>query len=66
MTTLEMKMNGGNLQPSDNPTNQASHAAAPEYHNGEIKDLHVIFVIAVLMLLVYGLKVLGRVIKSAK
>lgn len=66
MTVLEMKMNGNNLQPSNDPTKQASHAAAPEHHNAEISGHHVIGVIAVFMLLIYGLKVVGRVMKHGK
>lgn len=66
MTVVEMRMNGVNLQPSSEPKNQASHAAAPEYHNMEVEGLHVLLVIGVFMLLIYCCKILGRVIKRAE
>lgn len=65
-TSIERKMYGSNVQPTDNPINQASHAAAPEQHNAEIQGGHVILVIATLMVGIYGLKVLGRCMKNGK
>lgn len=67
MTVLDMRLNGGSTyQPSANQTDQASHAAAPEAHNDAIKAEHILLVVAVFMIAIYGLKVLGRVIKSVK
>lgn len=66
MTVLEMRLNGSNVQPSANPTNQASHAAAPEAHNMAVEGVHILFVIGFIMLLIYGLKILGRVIKRVE
>lgn len=61
-----MKVNGTSIQPSSNPTDQASHANAPEYHNMAVEGKHVLFVVAAIMVFIYGLKVLGRVVKRAE
>ena len=66
MTTLEMRVNGATPQASASQTDQASHAAAPEYHNLAISAEHILLVIAVFMLAIYGLKVLGRVVRRAE
>jgi hypothetical protein len=66
MTSLEMKVNGASIQPSANPTDQASHASAPEHHNMAVQGGHIVLVVAVIMILIYGLKVLGRVVKRAE
>lgn len=67
MTVFEMRMNNSaasNLQQS--PVDQASHAAAPQQHNSQTSAGHVLIIIAVIMIAIYGLKILGRVIKHAE
>lgn len=67
MTVLEMRMNGaGQQQVSPNPIDQSSHAAAPEAHNEQVNSKHVLLFVAFLMLTIYGLKILGRVIKRVE
>jgi hypothetical protein len=67
MTVLEMRMNGAGQQTvSPNPIDQSSHAAAPEAHNDGVNGKHIVLFIAFLMLAIYGLKILGRVIKRVE
>lgn len=66
MTVLDLKLNGSTYQPSANPIDQSSHASAPEQHNSQVNGMHVLLFIAVLMIAIYGLKILGRVIKNVE
>lgn len=64
MTMLEMRMNtSSQVQPSSNPTDQSSHSSSPTHFNSPSTGEEMIIVLAVLMGVIYGFKVLGRIRK---
>lgn len=66
MNTLRLQMSGGLTQNQTSQTDQASHAASPTTHHLGQDAKNIVFVIAVFMILIYGLKVFGRVLKRAE
>lgn len=66
-TMLELKTSGGNLpQSSSNPQDQSSYSSSPTHHNAPSTGEEIVIVLGVLMVSIYGFKVLGRVIKREK
>lgn len=66
-TMIEMRMNSGSgvTQTSD-PVDQSSHASSPTHFNAPSTGTEVVFALGFLMVAIYGVKVLGRVIKRAE